>query len=211
MHVQLFGGLEMSFWLLDGEVVCDAEGHPIDCETCPCEAAVVAPCSNCTITPSEIAVQFVYDDPTCPLFTTWWSCGQMPLGSATQAGSILWLAATYPSEFNTFDESNLGCTYGLFSGLPCDIQGIVISALYDGAGNVDIDVFVIWSSSNIAGQLFFTHVTPSGDCVANFTFNDTGQYAYFTPLYNECPTNSSCYTALVTNGEIPTVNFQAFP
>lgn len=31
----------MAFWTLDGHLVVDADGHPIECDTCPCTGAVV--------------------------------------------------------------------------------------------------------------------------------------------------------------------------
>ena len=37
----------MPFWLLDGKVVVDSGGFPIDCPTCPCDGGDCAPCCMC--------------------------------------------------------------------------------------------------------------------------------------------------------------------
>jgi hypothetical protein len=155
----------MAFWILDGALLCDDTGRPIDCETCPCG------CSQCTEIGREMQIEFLADlnlNGTCANCDEWvaaWTLSPLP------PNRIAELFAAYPATFPGARATDFGCWFGLFLGLPCGADFMV--GEIQGGGSTGYAIFVLtigWADGTFV-RLQFTHaVSPaSSNCIDNFT------------------------------------------
>ena len=52
----------MAYWLQDGKILCDRNGCPIDCATCPCQGATCADCKDCPQPVGTLTLPSPHDD-----------------------------------------------------------------------------------------------------------------------------------------------------
>ena len=83
------------------------------------------------------------------------------------------LVAMYPNTFPGGQPVDLGCWFGLFSGLPCGANFMTAEILDGGADGIAVlELTIGWSDGTFVRLQFSNTISPpTANCIANLTFN----------------------------------------
>jgi hypothetical protein len=182
----------MSFWELDGKLVVDDFGHPIDCEQCPCEGAM--PCAGCTTPGKELIITFLQDmnvsgtcTPNCSAWINSWVLQRLTDAQANDYNQYLisigaeaffppgffWpyvLPSTNNPTWSPYP-SPPPCMYGIRGDLPCGAFMMYAWFLTSGSsGTIDLEGEIWFGFDTRVGfSMNATLNTASSDCIKNYT------------------------------------------